>query len=285
MKKKKVKLSNRSIALLAAAALLFAGGTITGTRAALSYQSQSYQAEFYVNHLQVHLLENGEDICGGQNDLNGKKKVTGRLATSLGYNSENELGKVEAGKVYQEEIAVENGQDIDEFVRMTVRKYWVKTNEDGSIKKAENGDPIKETSLSPDLIHLTYGKYDKSQKSYDQYNKSAWQRNDAETTEESATYYLKEVLPGATNDPDDKISDLLFDRVMIDGMVAKAGEVTETKKDGYTYYTYEYDYDGTAFFIEAEVQAIQTHHANDAIKSQWGVGNVTVDGSSLNVEN
>lgn len=279
MKKKRTKLSNRSIALLAAAALFLAGGAITGTRSALTYQSQSYEAEFYVNHLQVHLMENDEDVCDGNNTIDTEHKATGNLATKLGYESESKLGKAEPGRVYREEIAAKNGQDVDEFVRLTVRKYWVKTNEDGSIQKAKNGDPVKETALSPDLIHLTYGKYVEGKKSYDQYNKNAWVRSDAETTEESATYYLKEALPG---EDEKNISALLFDRVMIDGAVAKAGKVTEPETG---VYRFEYDYDGTAFFIEAEVQAIQTHHANDAIKSQWGVSNVKADGSSLSVEN
>ena len=280
--KKKTKLSKRSIALLAAAVLFLAGGTVTGTRAALGVQSESYEAEFYMNHLQVHLMENGQDVCSGENTLDGESKVTGNLATTLGYSGEDKLGNVEPGRVYKEEIAAKNGQDVDEFVRMTVRKYWVKTDEDGTIRKAENGDLVKETSLSPDLIHLTYGKYDKSKDSFDQYNKDAWQRNDAETTEESATYYLTNVLPG---DPEKNVSALLFDRVMIDGKVAKAGKVNETKDGNYTVYTYEYDYDGTAFFIEAEVQAIQTHSADKAIQSQWGVRNVKAGKTSLSVEN
>ena len=36
-----------------------------------------------------------------------------------------------------------------------------------------------------------------------------------------------------------------------------------------------YKYDGYAFFIEADVQAIQPHNIQDAIHSQWGVYNVT----------
>ena len=42
--------------------------------------------------------------------------------------------------------------------------------------------------------------------------------------------------------------------------------------------TYEYVYDGYKFFLEAEVNAVQTHNAADAIKSAWGVDvNVSAD--------
>ena len=32
-----------------------------------------------------------------------------------------------------------------------------------------------------------------------------------------------------------------------------------------------YDYDGASFVVEAEVDAVQTHNAQSAIKSAWGV--------------
>ena len=41
-----------------------------------------------------------------------------------------------------------------------------------------------------------------------------------------------------------------------------------------------YDYDGASFVVEAEVDAVQTHNARDAIKSAWGVDvEVAVDGT------
>ena len=35
--------------------------------------------------------------------------------------------------------------------------------------------------------------------------------------------------------------------------------------------TYSYKYDGYTFHVDAEVDAVQTHNAKDAIKSAWGV--------------
>ena len=279
--KEKKKMSKKTMALLTAAILLLAGSGILGTRASLSVFSDDYTATFYLNHLQVHLIENGRDVCGEQNTLDGGSKVTGELATELGYQNGSDgeiLGSVEPGKSYKEEIAARNGQDIPQYVRMTVRKYWVETDEDGNVIKDDFGDPVKNTSLSPDQIRLTYGKNVLGKKASGLYNKNDWVINSDETTTESTTYYLKAPLEGGAD------SALLFDRVMIDKSVAKIGDVKTTKDGGKTIYTYEYEYDGCAFFIEADVQAIQTHNAQDAIHSQWGVYNVTVNNGQLSVK-
>ena len=34
---------------------------------------------------------------------------------------------------------------------------------------------------------------------------------------------------------------------------------------------YEYTYNGYTFTLDAEVDAVQTHNAKDAIKSAWGI--------------
>ena len=278
----KDRMSKKTMALLVAGVLLIAGSGIMGTKASLAVFSEDYTAEFYMNHLQVHLLENGEDVCKEHNTLDGDTKVTGELATSLGYsNGPNGeiLGKVEPGKVYREEIAARNGQDIPQYVRVTVRKYWVETDGEGNVLKDDEGNPKKTTALSPDQIRLTYGKDNSGAKARDEYNSEAWTISSEESTTESTTYYLKQALDGGED------SALLFDRVMIDGNLVKKGKTTKSDDGEYTVYTYEYDYDGYAFFIEADMQAIQTHNAQDAIYSQWGVYNVTVSDGQLSVEN
>ena len=261
--KKRNRLSKRTTALLVAAVLLLAGGTVSGTRAALEIRSELFRAHFYLNHLQVHLIENGDDVCGGSNNLNGQTKVTGKLATSLGYDGDDKLGAVEPGKYYQEEIAAENGQDIDQFVRLTVRKYWAKTDKNGNVIMKE-GKPEKATNMDPSWIHLMYD-------GEEGYNTSSWFENEAEATDESHTYYYRTDLDGGAT------SDNLFDQIMIDKKIAEKARTIETKDGNKKIYTYVYKYDGATFFIEADVQAIQTHNANDAIKSQWGVDNITAD--------
>ena len=291
MKIRNTKLSKRTLALMAATALLFTGGSFTGTKAALTYFSNDYTAEFSLDHLQVHLIENGVDVCHGANDIytvhrgdsndgsmaeDAKKneKYKGNLVEYLGYTNGTHTGdtpayklgtpgKVEPGRTYKEEISAQNGSNIDQYVRLTVRKYWVK-------------DGKKDTKLNPELIKLTYNG--------DAYNSSDWELNPKENTEETQTYYLKKKLPGKSKE-NKGYTPLLFNELTIDKSVADAytEHKSEDKQGNKTVYTYTYDYDGYTFYIEADVQAIQTHNVNDAIGALWGVSNVSAKDGDVNV--
>ena len=62
-----------------------------------------------------------------------------------------------------------------------------------------------------------------------------------------------------------------------------ASDVTKVPK-GKTI-TYTYKYNGYTFHIDAEVDAVQTHNAKDAIKSAWGVDvNVSDDETTLSLQ-
>ena len=51
-------------------------------------------------------------------------------------------------------------------------------------------------------------------------------------------------------------------------------------ENGVTKTVTTFNYDGVKFNLEAEVDAVQTHNARDAIKSAWGVDvNVGDDGA------
>ena len=66
------------------------------------------------------------------------------------------------------------------------------------------------------------------------------------------------------------------DKLAIDKEVAKKVTTTETVNGNYKTITMTYDYDGVEFVLEIDVDAVQTHNADDAIRSAWGV-DVTVD--------
>ena len=293
MKFRNTKLSKRTLALLAATALLFGGSSFAGTKAALQYFSEDYRAGFELDHLQVHLLENGNDVCHGENskytvhrtdDSNPTKepKYKGNLVEYLGYTNDThygdtaayelgEPGEVIPGKKYEERITAKNGSNIDQYVRLTVRKYWVNRND-------PNG-PKKDTTMDPGLIKLTYGNK--------AYNDSAWTINKKEHSAESDTYYLKKVLKGDSDPAPD-----LFNTLQIDASVYDLSEpltTTERRSGGpddedVTVITYEYDYDDFTFYIEADVQAIQTHNVNDAISSLWGVSNISAKNGTVTVK-
>ena len=282
--KRKNNISKRTTALLIAAALLLASGTVTGARAAFIAQSELYKAQFFVNHLHVHLLENDKDVCGGANILGESNKVTGALATSLGYSKNGDtetLGTVEPGKPYAEKIQARNDESVEQYVRLTVRKYWL------------NKDGTKATDLSPSLIHLTYGTEEIDKNTGNSCNDN-WVLGEWST--ESATYYYKSKL-GESSTSEPLFDTLTIDKAVIPDMHILEPEdltkpeyadfvtITEDPVSNTTTYSYSYKYDGYTFYIEADVQAIQTHNAQDAIHSAWGVYNVKVDSDgSLSVQ-
>ena len=162
---------------------------------------------------------------------------------------------VKPGMTYQENISVRNNGNAPEFVRLVVRKYWT-----------EGGKTVKDLELTPALIELGLSK--------------GWTENGKERTDEMSVYYCKNQL--AQNEQSQAI-----ETVRVDGEVLtnpKNITVSEKKGTDKTVYIYTYKYDGYALNIEAEAQAVQTHNAKDAIKSIWGVDNVTASGDSLTVE-
>ena len=293
--KKTKKTSGRTLALLAATLIVLCGGII-GTNAKLTIFSEDYIADFELDHLQVHLIENGTDVCHGENVItsvhrydNGKArdaKYHGNLLEYMGYKNDKHKsdlsgyklgtpGVVEPGRTYKEEISAANGENIDQYVRLTIRKYWV----DPEGKKA--------TYMDPALIRLDYKDENKNVKAY---NTGAWQINPKEHTPESDTYYLTKMLPGVKGSDKLNPSALLFNQLTIDDSIMDKEHMNREEssvKDGnktITTYTYTYDYDNYTFYIEANVQAIQTHNVNDAIDSLWGVENVSASGGQIHVK-
>ena len=233
------KLSKKTIALLAAAAVLFAGGGAAGTRAVLNIYSPDYYIDFATDDQDVAVVENSAVVSGSNSML-------GDLS-----------GKVIPGKTYTEEIAAKNTSGSDQYVRLVIRKYWVLPGEDASNKS------YAARNLDPGMIKLELA------------NGSGWTRNSSESTDEREVYYYSSIVPsgGVTNAVTTTLS--------VDGEVLK--ETSTTTKDNVI--TFSYLYDGYQIAIEAEAQSIQTHNADEAIKSIWGVQNVSVSGSTLLVSN
>lgn len=235
MKKKKKSFPKKPALVLTAAALLLVGSTVGSTRAALTYYSENYSAQMNMQSIGVSLLENDKVVSSRDYVSNNEWKGTsqGTLLTNL-------LGKDETftpGKKYNEAISVKNSGTIDTFVRVIITKSW--QDEEGN----------KNTTLSPDLIELNF------------LTDNGWQiAKDQSTTERTVLYYTKAVAAGDS-------TPALSDTIRIKPSIAK--DVTK-HVDGNTI-TYTYKYNGYTFHIDAEVDAVQTHNAKDAIKSAWGV--------------
>lgn len=243
----KKNLSRKTLALIAAAALLFAGGTFTATRAVLNIFSPEHFLEFETSNQAVRLMENGSPT-GKDNPLLSTLK-----------------GKVSPGKSYKEEISARNDCDVSQFVRIVVRKYWMDDN--GKVHSFD-GENVK--TPDPSMIKLTPA------------NTDLWQRNELESTVEREVYYYKNsVASGEVTKP-------LSATIKVDSWVASQyttyPKIDPNNMPKDTVITYVYDYDGYKICLEAEAQSVQTHNAQDAVMSLWGMPNVKVSGGTLTVE-
>lgn len=265
MKKNAAK---KPMLLLALAAVLLLASTIGSTQAALIYHSENYSAEVTVSNIGVSLLENGDMINYRNYAENGNwMKPEDTESTRL---MEDLLGtdtKVIPGKAYSEELKVKNTGAIDSYVRVILTKYWV----DPQGNKAaywEDEEGNKGSKLDLNYIQLIPS------------DSTKWMKDTEASSAEREIYYYSEILPAVSEEDgvteEMTVSDALISTVKIDPQVAK--ELIQTT-DKNNIITYVYKYDGYKFVVEAEVQAIQTHNAQEAIKGIWGVDAAITDGS------
>lgn len=224
--------------LLAVGLLLFS--TIGGARAALTYFSETYSSRVQMSNIGVTLLENGEVIS--KRDYN--KTSDGTWNESTGVLLSNMLEKDEefrVGKKYKEELSVTNSGTIDQYVRVSIYKYWLQKDS-------------KQQTLSPELIDLHLVNVG-----------SDWILDETSSTDERTVLYYSRLLGQGATTP------LFADSIRVDSIVATKVTETVVKEEGNkkTIKT-TYDYDGTQFCLEAKVDAVQDHNAEDAIWSAWG---------------
>lgn len=244
-RRKKISQGKTTMTLLGVSTVLLLSSAVGSTRAALTYYSDNYTAEVTVSQIGVSLLENGDVVAS--RDYNGDQWK--EASEPLFQNMVSKDEKLVPGKAYNEELTVKNSGSIDEYVRVSVVKSW------------KNADGTKETTLSPSLIELNLAE-------------AGWIVDEAASTaERTVLYYTEPLAPGETAEP-------FADSLRIDNSVAeRTTKTTKTNEDGHTIITTTYDYDGVTFHVEAQVDAVQTHNAKDAIKSAWGIDvNVSNDG-------
>ena len=241
--KGKRHISKASTALVLAAVLLFAAGTVLAATDSPDILGNDYNAEIDMADVDIKLLENGGD------------PVMFESEPALGEVPE---GKIQPGRVYNEKLQARNTGKYDAVVRMIVKTYW------------RNAGMRRDPKMDLELIELTYGNK--------AYNDAVWTLNDEETTAESKTYYLKKILgAGETSEP-------LVDRLRLNNKVLEEKNVKTEQKGNKTVYTYEYKYNSYILCLEADCQALQTHNANEAIVSAWGVCNVKLSDGMITVK-
>lgn len=238
-----------TLVLFACACCLLILSTVSGIRATLTYFSESYTAQIETADIGVTLVENGTDLSwrnyrGRDNRWNTR---AGTLAANL---PEQADGKIQLGRLYEEELSVRNSGKIDEYVRVRVYRSWVD----------DEGEKI--TTLSPELIDIHF-------------LTDTWLLDESASTPERTVLYYPNILSPGQETP------LFADTLRLDGSIASGvREETEIREDGTTVIRAIYAYDGMRFCLEAEVDALQTHNAQDAIRSAWGV-DIAVTGGTL----
>ena len=225
-----------TIAAFAVAAGLLLFSSIGGARAALTYFSDDYAANIQLHEIGVTLVENGAAVEG--------ELLKGLLA---------EGEELKLGTAYQEQLNVYTSGVINEYVRVSIHKYWVDSE----------GEKIR--TLSPELIGLNLVNLG-----------TDWLIDQEASTRERTVLYYNKLLASQSETP------LFADKLTIDGSIAdRVGETRETS-GGYTTITVTYEYDGARFCIEAKVDGVQEHNAQDAIWSAWG-RRVTIDNGVLSL--
>jgi len=255
-----------SIVMMAAAAGLLAVSGIGVTRAVLLDPSEHFSAHVEMYDIGVSLTEGGRTVSYRNYDhtvnADGSRNATGTW--SLGQEEllstmvpEGEHFQI--GKTYPEELAVANSGSINEFVRVTVYKYW----------KDKDGNKV--TNLDPSLIDV-------------EWNNVGGDWFLASENDETAVLYYTHLLHGS-DETGGAVSTSPFTKsltVYLDDALKNDYTVT-TSSDGNTV-IYNYTYDGYSFCLEAKVDAVQEHNAEDAILSAWGVNAiVSADGQNLSM--
>mgnify|MGYP001028456102 CR=1 FL=1 len=222
MKKiKKIIFSPKATLVIFGAAIgLLLFSSIGGAQAALTYFSENHMTEIHTQKIDVALVEG---------DTLNPQSLLGSL---VGANE-----KLKTGVEYGEKLSVKNTGEIDQYVRVTIYKYWM----DGNGKKRD---------VDPGYINLGV-------KSGDTWGfPGGWEVDTASSTKErTVIYYTKPLASGE--------SAAFADTFSIASDVASI----VTKKNGGGI---DYPYQNLTACIEVDVDAVQTHNAEDAILSAWG---------------
>lgn len=257
-----------TVLLLLTALLLLTVGSIGGARAALNIQSDIYTSQFSLSDIGVALTEEGAEVASRNYNSIAKNGQWFGNDDGLYMNAISSISipcmveragdsSFQIGKTYPLALGVKNTGSIPEYVRVTVYKYWVDSpmlDQEHGVHGWFDGRGSKKQNLDPSLIEIIW----------DADNPSAaaapgWSLDkDSGTSERTVFYYNGILNPGGTAQ--------FAGAVRISEKVLQS--VKEVKEGNTVKYVYAYD--GRGFVIEAQVDAVQTRHADNARTSAWG---------------
>lgn len=186
-----------------------------------------------ISSIGVAMVENGETL-----EYQG-----GELFTKA-------LGKFIPGKIYQENIAVRNIGEIDEYTRVTIYKYFLD----------KDGD--KNLELSPELINLDIGE-------------AGWIVDEtASTPERLVIYYAHPVETGTITPP-------AIESIQILPEVSNVYTISKNDDGNGNYIIATTPkYGEYSIVLNVNIDVVQVNNAKDSIKSAWGVDvDVAEDGT------
>ena len=231
-----------AVLFLVALALVLVGG-IGAAQSAPRIQSADWRGEVELTDIHTALVENGE-VVEGQSALLGQTFIDANEDTLKG-----DVKNFQYGVSYNEVLSARNVNDqrkpINEYVRVTVYRYWAVTETDAEgntkIKRDSEDRDVKDCSLDPSYIDLHFVEGD------------GWTIDTAASTpERTVLYYYKDISVGEE-------TSAFVDKITINPAVA-----TEVDSDG------NYAYEDRMFCIKAVVDAVQTHNADQARTGAWG---------------
>lgn len=236
MKFKGTKLSKRTVALLAAAAVMLGSGGAMGAKAAPNIIANNpYDATLSLNSLTVDITE---QVAGGsvKTVSDGALTLTADKTLSI-------------GKTYDDVISINNNGAADEYVRVLVRRYW--TDADG-----------KRLDLSPEYIELNEA--------------AGWTKVKGSNEEYTVYYLTAPLAAESGKDlfTGFRINEAVKTegkKIMIGSKEYGSDEAAAAAAHDGDTITYTYTYNGCMFNVEAEAQSVQTHNSAEAIRSLWGV--------------
>ena len=253
-----------SLMFVLAIIMLFAGG-VGSTQAALQYESSLYKTELRLKNIGVGLNESTNEngtykeitsrYYGVEADGQWTEKFGNLIETMVSDAGDQQL---KVGKVYPFYLTVTNKGQIDEYVRVTLYKYWVKSDETGdSTKKGwVTGNGEKQFSLDPTLIKIIPADSEK------------WELKDV--TDERMVFYYQDILKPGDTTPEALTKGLQI----LPGIVDMVTTSEVTQEDGTTIINYNFVYDGVKFVVEAQVDAVQSTHSAQSVPSAWGTAYV-----------
>ena len=230
--------------LFALALLLLGSSTVAGARAALNIQSEYYNSEVEVLDIGLAVVE--EQTDGSYVEKYGKDHPLMDENSPMGQIIKSDK-KLLPGKTYPEKLAILNTGEIDEYVRVSVFRYWL--DEDGKKFADMNSDWIE--------IHfLDGGKWTIDQESSYQGNSNVEER--------TVLYYSDPIAHGEMTEP-------FMDSVTINNVILTKVTQESHKEGNLTVITTTFVYNGKQFCIEVLADGVQDHNSDQAKLSAWGV--------------